>query len=91
MCKALQTRTVTTEFACNRLFGPALLSRLEELEFHPNLVHAIHLAMELEDVERLIPEKLEASLSDIDQTLLTRLRSMKPGRVTGERWLTKLK
>ncbi|WP_284666104.1 DUF3969 family protein [Myxococcus sp. SDU36] len=50
MCRALTAGAVTPSYACGRLFGSALLSRMEGLNSHPELVRAIHLVTELDDL-----------------------------------------
>ncbi|WAM30311.1 hypothetical protein OZ403_14380 [Myxococcus sp. NMCA1] len=38
MCRALAVGPMALSYACGRLFGPALLSRLEALNAHPEPV-----------------------------------------------------
>src|SRR4051812_14803899 len=87
LCRALATGAVNPAYACHRLFGPALLIRLERLGAHPALRHAIRLATELEDVSDLIPDKLTRSITEIETALLAVLADMTPGSLTGEKWL----
>lgn len=78
MCRTLGAGAVTPSYACGRLFGPALLSRLEALNAHPELVRAIHLATELEDVAELAPDSLVASLAEVEACLLRVLSALPP-------------
>ncbi|ADO69000.1 DUF3969 family protein [Stigmatella aurantiaca] len=89
MCRALATGTVTSAYACQRLFGPALLARIEKLEAHAELRHAIHLASELEDVAGLVPDKLADSIAEIESKLLKVLADLAPGEMSGDKWLVK--
>ncbi|RKH06350.1 DUF3969 family protein [Corallococcus carmarthensis] len=87
MCRAMALGTLSPAYACSRLLGPALLSRLEAMEVHPELRHAIHLATELEDVARLAPEALSGSLTEIEGKLLKVLADLPPPRSDDEKWL----
>ncbi|NPD21919.1 DUF3969 family protein [Corallococcus exiguus] len=90
MCRALREGAVPPAYACNRLFGPALLTRLEAMEVHPELRHAIHLATELEDVGQLVPEALSRSLAEIEDKLLKLLAALPAPSPEGERWLARI-
>ncbi len=87
MCRALMLGAVSPAYACHRLFGPALLERLEQIGAHPALRDAIHLATELEDVSDLIPDRLSRSIAEIEAALLAVLADMPPGSTAGEKWL----
>ncbi|GMU07495.1 DUF3969 family protein [Corallococcus caeni] len=86
-CRAMVLGALSPADACSRLFGPALLSRLEAMEVHPELRRAIHLATELKDVSRLTPEALTDSLTEIEDKLLKVLADLPPPRPHGEKWL----
>ncbi|MDC0713004.1 DUF3969 family protein [Stigmatella sp. ncwal1] len=90
MCRALATGTVTSAYACQRLFGPALLARIEKLEAHAELRHALHLASELEDVADLVPDKLADSIAEIESKLSKILMDLAPSKMSGEKWLVKV-
>ncbi|NOK16364.1 DUF3969 family protein [Corallococcus carmarthensis] len=87
ICRAMALGILSPDYACSRLLGPALLSRLEAMEVHPELRHAIHLATELEDVARLAPEALSGSLIEIEGKLLKVLADLPPPRSNDEKWL----
>ncbi|NOK39110.1 DUF3969 family protein [Corallococcus exercitus] len=87
MCRGIALGTLSPAYACSRFLGPALLSRLEAMEVHPELRRAIHLATELEDVARLAPEALTDSLTEIEDKLLKVLADLPPPRPHGEKWL----
>ncbi|WP_223639712.1 DUF3969 family protein [Corallococcus sp. EGB] len=89
MCRALTLGTLSPTYACERLFGPALLTRLEAMEVHPELRHAIHLATELGDVARLAPEALSGSIAEIEGKLHQVLASLPPPSSDAAKWLVK--
>ena len=74
MCRAIRSGVIDTEYACHRMFGPALLSRVEAMATDEDLCLAIHLATELADVQALAPEALEKSIDEIEAKLLIVLR-----------------
>ncbi|RKH52569.1 DUF3969 family protein [Corallococcus sp. AB049A] len=87
MCRALMLGSIAPAGACSRLFGPALLSRLEAMEVPPELRHAIHLATELEDVAQLAPEALSASIAEIEAKLHQVLASLSSPSSDAAKWL----
>ncbi len=89
MCRALSLGVLSPGYACHRLFGPALLARLDQLDAHPALRHAIQLATELEDVADLIPDKLAKSIAEVEAELLKALTALSPAGLVGEKWLVK--
>jgi uncharacterized protein DUF3969 len=89
MCRALATGALSPAYACHRLFGPALLARLDQLDTHSALRHAIHMATELEDVADLIPDKLASAIADVEAELLKALADLDPSDLAGEKWLVR--
>jgi hypothetical protein len=89
VCRALASGAISPAYACHRLFGPALLARLDQLDTHPALRHAIQLATELEDVADLIPDKLAKSIAEVEAELLKSLTALAPAALVGEKWLVK--
>lgn len=87
MCDALTAGAVTPTYACQRLFGPALLTRLERAKACPELRDAIHRATELEDIAEIIPERLPGAVSDVRAKLLEVLRRVSGQDDSGDRWL----
>jgi len=79
MCRCLALGAVSTEYACSRLFGPALLNRLPEMGAGDSLQDAIHLATELDDVSRLVPHALTDSIAEIEALALKSLEELAPG------------
>ncbi|WNG53427.1 DUF3969 family protein [Archangium gephyra] len=90
MCQALAAGTLSPDYACRRLFGPALLTRLNQMNACQELRHAIHMATELEDVANLIPDKLASAISDVEDELLKALARLSTKRPAGEKWLVRI-
>jgi len=89
MCRALAAGALSPDDACQRLFGPALLTRLNQMKACPSLRHAIHMATELEDVANLIPDKLASAIADIEAELLKALTTLGANKHDGEKWLVR--
>jgi hypothetical protein len=89
VCRALASGAISPAYACHRLFGPALLARLDQLDAHPALRHATQLATELEDVADLIPDKLAKSIAEVEAELLKALTELAPAGLAGEKWLVR--
>jgi hypothetical protein len=89
MCQALATGALSPDYACQRLFGPALLTRLDQMKACPSLRHAIHMATELEDVANLIPDKLASAIADIEAELMKALTTLVANKPAGEKWLVR--
>lgn len=87
MCRALAAGVVTPAYACGQLFGPALLARLESLNVHPELLRAVHLGTELEDVSELVPGALTSSIAEIEECLWRVLSALPPASNPGAKWL----
>lgn len=87
MCRAVSSGAVSAEYACHRLFGPALISRAHEAGATPEFLEALNLASELDAVQRLAPDAFQVSLADIDARLIDVLRAIAPAVLEGEKWL----
>lgn len=87
LCRALSSGAISHGYACARLFGPALLNRMERLDVVPRLRESVHLATELEDVSNLVPHALADSIQEIESNLLAVVRSLAIDPTDGERWL----
>ena len=87
MCRALAEGMLQPDYGCHRLFSPALLARLEQIDAHPELRDAIALAMEFEDVADLVPGGLPSSSADVETKLRGALKDVNPGKLAGEKWL----
>jgi hypothetical protein len=87
MCRAVSAGTVSAAYACHRLFGPAMISRVHEAGATPEFLEVLNLASELEVVERLAPDAFQAALDDVDARLVDILRTIAPRVLEGEKWL----
>ena len=89
MCQALAAGSLSPAFACQRLFGPALMTRLEQMNACQELRRASHLATELEDVADLIPNNLGSAIADVENELRKALASLSAKEPVGEKWLVR--
>ena len=87
MCEAISHGLVGPDYACHRLFRPALLARARAAGADAELAEALNLATELDAVARLAPDALASSLDDLKRRLLQNLRAIVPGPIEGEKWL----
>jgi hypothetical protein len=87
MCDAVLRDLLPTDYACHRLFGPAVLARARGAGAGPELLEALNLASELDAVARLAPDALRPSIEDIQNWLVKALRKLPPGPLEGEKWL----
>ncbi|HSY23853.1 MAG TPA: DUF3969 family protein [Polyangiaceae bacterium] len=87
MCEAISQGLVGPEYACHRLFGPALLARARAAGADDAFAEALNLATELDAVARLAPDALASSVDDLKRRLLQNLGKIVPGAIEGEKWL----
>lgn len=87
LCRALASGVIGPTYACARLFGPALLTRMESLGSLAELREAVHLATELEDVSELVPHALQESIQEIEAKLVSAIGSLAAESTDGEKWL----
>ncbi|MBO0453181.1 DUF3969 family protein [Candidatus Enterococcus murrayae] len=73
------------------LFSPYSLDVLKRKGIDRRIIDIVHLGTELEDVESLLPERLEANIQELHQRAKDLLREIKPdGIYYGEKkWLNK--
>lgn len=76
LCHAIAQGAVTAEYACARFFCPMLSTILRRSGASAALIEAIELSLELEDVEQLIPEQLEASALKDERMFLEILENL---------------
>lgn len=89
MCQALASGAISPDQACQRLFGPALLTRLEKMRACPSLQRAIHLATEIEDVADIIPDRLARAIADVEAELMKALAMLDMSKPAEEKWLVR--
>ncbi len=70
---AIKERKVSIDEAEAFLFLPRVCSMLESEGYNKSIIHIIELGCEIEDVESLLPERLDLILDDIKNEALTLL------------------
>jgi Protein of unknown function (DUF3969) len=70
MCAAIVAGSLSIEDAERRLFNPQVLARLTELGLPEALIEIVHLGTELEDVQSLVPDRLDESLTQMQAKAL---------------------
>lgn len=75
--EAILNKRMNIDEAEKILFSPSVASNLEKIGIDHSIIQAIWLGTELEDVYSLIPEKLNESLLEIKNILLTKISSYK--------------
>ncbi|EMS1065065.1 DUF3969 family protein [Providencia stuartii] len=67
---ALEKKLISVDEAEGYIFKPSLVTSLGEINATEELINIINLGCELEDIESLIPEKLQSNIEDLlNQTL----------------------
>jgi hypothetical protein len=84
---ALEQEILSIQEAENFLFSPYSMEKLKELGVDEKVIRLINLGCELENVERLLPDKLKASISDIKEGSLEILRSMPKPVIPAKKWI----
>jgi Protein of unknown function (DUF3969) len=62
--------SLSIDDAERRLFNPQVLARLTELGLPEALIEIVHLGTELEDVQSLVPDRLDESLTQMQAKAL---------------------
>ncbi len=70
LCTAIAASSLSIDEAERRLFNPQVLTRLAGLEVPAELLEIVHLGTELEDIQSLMPERLAASLAEMQAKAL---------------------
>jgi Protein of unknown function (DUF3969) len=87
MARALALGLVTPSYACHKLFKPALVQRLRACHAPDGLIETAELAMELEDVESLVPRGYRDSVARVEAQFAYWVGSLpSPEPQTGDRW-----
>lgn len=68
--KALSERLITIDEAERLLFSPGTMQILTGLGVTPELIHLIHCGTELDNIERLVPDRLVTALDHIDHVAI---------------------
>lgn len=84
---ALERKVISIEEAEKLLYSPYSMEKLKEIGVNENIVDLIHLGCELENVERLIPDKLLMSIEDIKERALEILQKMPKATILTKKWI----
>lgn len=86
LCVALQQGALSIEAAEQYLYSPYTLEKLRELGVSSQSLAVVHLGTELEDVESLLPEKLDDSLAEMKERAFHILQTL-PASPLGQKWV----
>ncbi|MCO6551427.1 MAG: DUF3969 family protein [Gilliamella sp.] len=75
--EAILNEKISIDEAEKIFFSPSIADKLERMGIDHSIIQAIWLGTELEDIYSLIPEKLNESLLEIKNILLTKILSYK--------------
>ncbi len=87
VCVALKYGTMSINEAENRIFSPYTISTLEHLGLSGRLIKLIHMGTELEDIESLIPDRLNAAINEMKDEAVDLLRSLPSRPPPSSRWV----
>ena len=77
---------MSIEAAEQYLYSPYTLEKLQQLGVSPELLQVVHLGTELEDVESLLPEKLDESLAEMKELSFKILQTL-PASAAEQQWI----
>lgn len=86
LCAALAQGVLSIEAAEHYLYSPYTLETLQQLGVSPELLQVVHLGTELEDVESLLPEKLDESLVEMKELSFKILKTL-PTPDAEQQWI----
>ena len=86
LCVALEQGILSIEAAEQYLYSPYTLEKLQQLGVSPELLQVVHLGTELEDVESLLPEKLDESLAEMKELSFKILQAL-PASAAEQQWI----
>jgi len=84
---ALEKKILSIEEVENFLFSPYSIDKLEKLKVNEDIIRLINLGCELENVERLIPDKLESSINEIKMTSAKLLSNLARPEIPTKKWI----
>ena len=86
LCSALEQGALSIEAAERYLYSPYTLELLQKLNISPEVLQVVHLGTELEDVESLLPEKLDESLAEMKELSFKILQTL-PAAAAEPQWV----
>lgn len=84
---ALEQRVLSIEDAEKLLYSPYSMEKIKQIGANDKIVDLINLGCELENVERLIPDKLHKSIKEIEEESLNMLRGMPKTAGHVKKWI----
>lgn len=86
LLEALKYESVNFEDLEKTIFGPHLLKFMQSNNIDENLIDLISSGMELEDIQRIVPENFHESLSSISKGLMEALKELPDFKNEEKRW-----
>ena len=87
MCRAISAGALSAEYACHRLFGPAVMSRVRSAGGTLEFLEVLNKASQLEDIEEHAPKAFAGAVAKVEAGLMDHLRTIAPTAVEGEKWI----
>mgnify|MGYP000949835146 CR=1 FL=1 len=84
---AIKEGVISIEEAENYLYSPYSVERIKNLGINIDVIKLVELGCELEDVESLIPDKLNNSIDEISNTSIELLRSLPKPALPLKKWI----
>jgi len=84
--ESLLNNTITIFDAEKAIFSPFSVNLLKEQNIHESIIDLVEQGCELEDIESLLPDKLNDTISSIKIEAIKLLTSLKHGQSV-EKWL----
>ena len=78
LLESLENELLTIEDCENYLFSPYSVSILEEKNMNPQIIEIIELGCELEDIQSLMPDKLNVEIRDLKERAKECLKNTTP-------------
>ncbi len=87
MMTAIKEGVISIGEAENHLYSPYSVERIKSLSINENVVKLVEFGWELEDVESLIPDKLNNFTNEISNASIELLRSASEPVLPLEKWI----
>lgn len=84
---ALKKGVISIEESENFLYSPFTMKKLSQLELDEEVITLINLGCELENVERLIPDKLNHSIEEITNQSVKLLQNINRAKLPIKKWI----
>lgn len=87
MMTALKEGLISIEEIENYIYNPYSVEKIKNLGINIDIIKLVELGCELEDVESLIPDKLNSSIDEIRNMSIELLRSLPKQALPFKKWL----